>query len=54
MSTITMDDKIREASRMNAACRGLTLPDYLELIATTDASTHPEAGAAERSLAEML
>ena len=54
MSTITVDDKIRKALEMNAAYRGLTLPDYLKLIAKTDATTHLEAGAVDRSLAEVL
>jgi hypothetical protein len=50
MSTITVDDKIREALELNAAYRGLTLSDYLKLIATTDAP----ARTAERSLTEIL
>lgn len=54
MTTITLEEKTREALEMNAACRGLTLPDYLALIAKSDGSPQGSSVGADRSLADVL
>ena len=38
MSTITIDDTTRAMLEKNASSRGLALPDYLKLLAETDAA----------------
>lgn len=54
MTTITLEEKTREALEMNAACRGLTLPDYLALIAKSDGSPSGSSVGVDRLLADVL
>ena len=53
MSTITIDDETREALEASAAEHGMSLPDYLRLVAGT--YSRPGGNSADgRSLAESL
>lgn len=49
MSTITIDDETRAMLEKNARSRGLALPDYLKLIAETDAMGDDTADSARQA-----